>query len=278
MPPIALIVNDEPTTSAQLAALVGDLGFETVMSQTGAGALALIREKHPDVVLLDLTLPDSTGFEICHKLKCDRETNLIPVILVALKDDPRQVLSGLRVGSNGFISKPYTHDEVKEAVESAIAWRHERIEHGDSGEIVFMLRSEMAILQQTNDLLADLFVHTPLTERQIKELKQVLTEMGGNAIEWGHRRNAELPLKITYRIGSDRVTLIIRDQGPGFDPKNLPHAACDEDPIQHLDVRNELGIREGGFGIMLAKGMVDDFKYNDVGNQVTLIKRFPKPG
>jgi DNA-binding response OmpR family regulator len=278
MPPIALIVNDEPTTSAQLAALVGDLGFETVMSQTGAGALALIREKQPDVVLLDLTLPDSTGFEICHKLKCDRETNLIPVILVALKDDPRQVLSGLRVGSNGFISKPYTHDEVKEAVESAIAWRHERIEHGDSGEIVFMLRSEMAILQQTNDLLADLFVHTPLTERQIKELKQVLTEMGGNAIEWGHRRNAELPLKITYRIGSDRVTLIIRDQGPGFDPKNLPHAACDEDPIQHLDVRNELGIREGGFGIMLAKGMVDDFKYNDVGNQVTLIKRFPKPG
>jgi DNA-binding response OmpR family regulator len=278
MPPIALIVNDEPTTSAQLAALVGDLGFETVMSQTGAGALALIREKQPDVVLLDLTLPDSTGFEICHKLKCDRETNLIPVVLVALKDDPRQVLSGLRVGSNGFISKPYTHDEVKEAVESAIAWRHERIEHGDSGEIVFMLRSEMAILQQTNDLLADLFVHTPLTERQIKELKQVLTEMGGNAIEWGHRRNAELPLKITYRIGSDRVTLIIRDQGPGFDPKNLPHAACDEDPIQHLDVRNELGIREGGFGIMLAKGMVDDFKYNDVGNQVTLIKRFPKPG
>jgi DNA-binding response OmpR family regulator len=278
MPPIALIVNDEPTTSAELAALVGDLGFETVMSQTGAGALALIREKQPDVVLLDLTLPDSTGFEICHKLKCDRETNLIPVILVALKDDPRQVLSGLRVGSNGFISKPYTHDEVKEAVESAIAWRHERIEHGDSGEIVFMLRSEMAILQQTNDLLADLFVHTPLTERQIKELKQVLTEMGGNAIEWGHRRNAELPLKITYRIGSDRVTLIIRDQGPGFDPKNLPHAACDEDPIQHLDVRNELGIREGGFGIMLAKGMVDDFKYNDVGNQVTLIKRFPKPG
>jgi CheY-like chemotaxis protein/anti-sigma regulatory factor (Ser/Thr protein kinase) len=248
------------------------------MSHTGAGALALIREKQPDVVLLDLTLPDSTGFEICHKLKCDRETNLIPVILVALKDDPRQVLSGLRVGSNGFISKPYTHDEVKEAVESAIAWRHERIEHGDSGEIVFMLRSEMAILQQTNDLLADLFVHTPLTERQIKELKQVLTEMGGNAIEWGHRRNAELPLKITYRIGSDRVTLIIRDQGPGFDPKNLPHAACDEDPIQHLDVRNELGIREGGFGIMLAKGMVDDFKYNDVGNQVTLIKRFPKPG
>ena len=278
MPPIALIVNDEPATSAQLAALVGELGFEAVVSSTGAGALIHVAAKPPDVILLDLTLPDATGFEICHKLKCDRETNLIPIVLVALKDDPRQMLSGVRVGSNGYISKPYTSDEVKEAIDSAIAWRHERIEHGDSGEIVFMLRSEMSILQQTNDMLTDLFSHTPLTERQIKELKQVVTEMGGNAIEWGHRRNADLPLKITYRIGSDQVTLIIRDQGPGFDPKNLPHAACDEDPIQHLDVRNELGIREGGFGIMLAKGMVDEFKYNDIGNQVTLVKRFAKQG
>lgn len=275
MPPTALIVNDEPTTNDLLAVYVRELGFETVQKDTGKGALQAVLNHRPDVILLDLTLPDATGFEICHKLKCDRETNLIPVILVALRDDPRQMLSGLRVGSNGYISKPYTREEVKEAVESAVSWRHEREEHGDHGEITFTLRSEMTFLQETNDLLTDLFQHTPLTERQIKELKQVITEMGGNAIEWGHRRNAELPLKIIYRIGSDRVTLIIRDQGPGFDPSNLPHAANDDDPIQHLDVRNELGIREGGFGIMLAKGMVDEFAYNDVGNQVTLVKKFP---
>jgi two-component system OmpR family response regulator len=276
MPPTALIVNDEPSTSAQLASILKDFGFRTLLADTGAGALKAVREEEIDVVLLDLTLPDATGFEICHKLKCDRDSNLIPVILVALKDDPRQVLSGLRVGSNGYISKPYTREEVKEAVDNAITWRHERIESGEQGEITFTLRSEMAFLQETNDLLTDLFAHTPLTERQIKELKQVITEMGGNAIEWGHRKNADLPLRITYRIGSDRVVLIIKDQGPGFDPRNLPHAANEEDPIQHLDVRNELGIREGGFGIMLTKGMVDEFRYNDVGNEVTLVKRFPK--
>jgi len=275
MPPTALIVNDEPKTNDLLASYVRQLGCDTVQQDTGAGALAAVAASSPDIISLDLTLPDATGFEICHKLKCNRETNLIPVILVALKDDPRQILSGLRVGSNGYISKPYTLVEIKEAFESAQAWRREREEHGDQGEITFTLRSEMNFLQETNDLLSDLFTHTPLTERQIKELKQVITEMGGNAIEWGHRKNAELPLKITYRISADRVTLIIKDQGPGFDPRNLPHAASDEDPIQHLDVRNELGIREGGFGIMLAKGMVDHFFYNDIGNQVTLIKKFP---
>ena len=99
-------------------------------------------------------------------------------------------------------------------------------------------------------------------------------EMGTNAIEWGHRKNADLVLTIIYRINSNDITLVIRDQGPGFNPGRVPHAASDEDPIGHLDIRNELGIREGGFGIMLAKGLVDEFHYNDKGNEVTLIKRF----
>ena len=102
-------------------------------------------------------------------------------------------------------------------------------------------------------------------------------EMGSNAIEWGHRKNAELVLTIIYRIDPTAVTLVIRDQGPGFDPRQLPHAASDDDPIAHIDVRNELGIREGGFGIMLAKGLVDEFRYNTRGNEVTMIKRFERP-
>ena len=99
-------------------------------------------------------------------------------------------------------------------------------------------------------------------------------EMGGNAIEWGHRKNADLVLRITYRINPTSVTLIITDQGPGFNPGNLPHAASDDDPIGHIEIRNELGLREGGFGIMLARGLVDEFRYNKLGNEVTLIKHF----
>ena len=126
-------------------------------------------------------------------------------------------------------------------------------------------------------MLADLFAHTPLTDRQIKDLKQSVMEMGGNAIEWGHRKNPDLVLRITYRIDPHCITLIIQDQGPGFNPGNLPHAASDEDPIGHIELRNELGLREGGFGIMLARGLVDEFKYNERGNEVTLVKRFERP-
>jgi anti-sigma regulatory factor (Ser/Thr protein kinase) len=68
--------------------------------------------------------------------------------------------------------------------------------------------------------------------------------------------------------------VVITDQGAGFDPTRLAHAASDDDPVSHLSIREKLGLREGGFGIMISRGMVDEVAYNGAGNQVTLIKRF----
>lgn len=278
MPRTVLIVDDERDTNDILASLVQARELQPIQLFAGSSVFTAVREHAPDLILLDLMLPDMDGFEICEKLKRDRETNLIPVIMVTALNDLNHRLAGVRVGANGYLTKPFTPDQLFAAIDEALAWRDEHANHGTTGEITFDIRSELTYLQQTNDLLADLYAHTPLTERDIKELKQVVLEMGGNAIEWGHRKNADLVLRITYRISPDKVTLIVRDQGPGFDPRNIPHAASDEDPIGHIDLRNEKGIREGGFGIMLARGLVDEFQYNDKGNQVTLIKRFKQAG
>jgi two-component system OmpR family response regulator len=274
MPRNVLIVDDERDVNDILASLVRARDFEAIQRYEGATVMDDVRNLQPDLVLLDLMLPDRDGFEICEQLKRNRETNLIPVVMVTSLNDPNHRLSGVRVGANGYLTKPFTPHQLFEAIDAALAWRDEHASKGTTGEINFDIRSEVTYLQQTNDMLADLYLHTPLTERQVKDLKQVVNEMGGNAIEWGHRKNAELTVRITYRIDPEKVTLIIKDQGPGFDPGHIPHAASDDDPIGHLDLRNEQGIREGGFGIMLAKGLVDEFHYNDSGNQVTLIKRF----
>ncbi len=274
MPRTVLIVDDERDSNDILASLVQARGFEPVQLFSGSEVAASVRAQTPDVVLLDLMLPDIDGFSVCEQLKRDRETNLIPVIMVTALNDQAHRLNGVRVGANGYLAKPFTFDQLFTVIDQAIAWRDEHSNKGTKGEITFDIRGEVAFLQQTNDLLADLYAHTPLTERQVKDLKQAVLEMGGNAIEWGHRKDPEKPVRITYRIDPTSVTLIIRDQGPGFNPRNIPHAASEEDPIGHLDVRNEQGIREGGFGIMLAKGLVDEHRYNLAGNEVTLIKRF----
>ena len=61
----------------------------------------------------------------------------------------------------------------------------------------------------------------------------------------------------------DKITITIRDTGPGFNPSNLPHAAQEDDPIKHMMVRETLGIREGGFGILMSQGLVDEMQYNE---------------
>jgi two-component system OmpR family response regulator len=274
MPRTVLIVDDERDTNDILAAMTSARGFRPIQLFAGSQVFDAVREHAPDLILLDLMLPDIHGFDICDRLKRNRETNLIPVIMVTALHDANHRAAGVRVGANGYLTKPFTPDQLYAAIDAALGWRKEHESRGSTGEINFDVRSESTYLQQVNDMLADLFAHTSLTERQIKDLRQAVMEMGGNAIEWGHRKNADLVLQITYRIDPEAVTLIIRDQGPGFNPRQLPHAASDEDPIGHLDIRNNLGIREGGFGIMLARGLVDEFSYNDKGNEVTLIKRF----
>jgi DNA-binding response OmpR family regulator len=274
MPRTVLIVDDERDTNDMLADLVHARGFEPVQVFQGALVVEAVRRHEPDIILLDLMMPDLDGFKVCELLKRNRETNLIPVLMVTALNDAGHRAQGVRVGANGYVAKPFTPDALFAAIDAALAWGREHADHGTRGEINFDIRSEATYLQEVNDLLTDLYAHTPLTERQVKDLRQAVMEMGGNAIEWGHRKNADLPLRITYRINPDSVTLVIKDQGPGFDPTTLSHAASEEDPIGHLDIRNELGLREGGFGIMLARGLVDEFRYNDLGNEVTLVKRF----
>jgi two-component system, OmpR family, response regulator len=274
MPRTVLVVDDEPDANDILAHLVRPQGFEPMQVYSGEEALKAVAQQRPDLILLDLFLPDIDGFEVCDRLKRDRETNLIPIIMVTAHHDAKERAAGVRVGANGYLTKPFTPEQLHAAINEALAWHNEHEQRGTTGEINFDIRSELTYLAQASDMLADLFAHSPLTERHIKDLKQAVMEMGGNAIEWGHRKNAELVLRITYRIDSNSVTLIIKDQGPGFDPRDLPHAASDEDPIRHLEIRNELGLREGGFGIMLARGLVDRFWYNQSGNQVTMVKHF----
>jgi anti-sigma regulatory factor (Ser/Thr protein kinase) len=173
------------------------------------------------------------------------------------------------------VTKPYGIEDLLGAIAQARAWRNE-IEHNElNGEIHVELNSEVTLLQDLNDFLMNVCRSTPFTNEQVMQLRQAVMEMAQNAIEWGNKHQSDRLVNITYRIYDDRVVIIIRDQGTGFDRGNLPHAAAPDDPFSHLDVRDKLGLRAGGFGLMICKEMVDELQYNDKGNEVTLTKRFP---
>jgi DNA-binding response OmpR family regulator len=270
----ALIVEDHPDQAEMVARLLRLHDYVPIVAETGESGLEMARQLAPDIVLLDLMLPDINGFDVCRRLRSDRATMLTPVVMLTALGDSENRLRGFRVGANAYVTKPYGMQELFDAIAAARAWRADIELEKMQGEIHVELNSEVTLLQDLNDFLMSLCKSTPLDHDQVMQLRQAVMEIAQNAIEWGNLHQSDRLVNITYRIFDERIEIVVRDQGTGFDLNNLPHAAIPDDPFSHLDVRDKLGLRAGGFGLMICKGMVDELRYNDAGNEVTLIKQF----
>ena len=276
--PKALVVEDEHDLGELLTQYLTRRGFDTTLVTEGTAAIRIARELQPDLILLDIQLPDIDGFTVCETLKLERETNLIPIVMQTIMHLPEHQVRGWQVGANRYITKPYTLDQLNDAITEAIAWREEMQRKGAEGEIHFQFQSDVKYLEELNQLVSLLLLQTPFTPQQIQQLTTALREIATNAIEWGHRNQIDRVVTMTYRIDREKLTIIVRDSGPGFNPDQLPHAATPDDPTKHLMVREALGIREGGFGSMIARGLVDELSYNEKGNEARLVKYFqPRP-
>jgi len=271
----ALIVEDERDTGEILAQHLRNWGFEPTILAEGKPAIPWVREHQPGVVLLDLLLPDVDGFHVCETLKLDRETNLVPIIMVTALSGQEEKVRGLQVGANRYLTKPFSAGELHKAIQDALNWQEDMRSRGTGGEIHFHFQSDFEYLEELNGLLSSLFLFSGLTQQQVKQLTTAVRELGTNAIEWGHKKEIDRIVTVVYRIDPQKITIVIRDTGPGFNPQNLPHAANPEDPIGHMMVRETLGLREGGFGILMSRGLVDELEYNETGNEVRLVKYFP---
>jgi DNA-binding response OmpR family regulator len=271
----ALIVEDHPEQADLVARILRMRDYLPILAEDGEAGLRLARERHPDVMLLDLMLPDINGFDVCRRLRTDPATRLIPVVMLTALNDVQHRVHGFRVGANAYVTKPYGVEDLFEAISAARAWRTSMEQRALQGEIHVELNSEITLLKDLNDFLMLVCESTPLQQEQVIQIRQAVMEMAHNAIEWGNLHQNDRLVNITYRIHDDRLEIVVQDQGPGFDRSQLPHAAVPDDPFSHLDVREKLGLRAGGFGLLICQGMVDEMSYNDTGNEVTLIKRFP---
>ena len=153
--------------------------FEPIQLYSGAQVWPAVSAKKPELILLDLMLPDLDGFAVCDQLKRNRETNLIPIVMVTAFKMPT---IAPRACGSAPTATWQSHSRPSSSMRPSTrpsAWHEEHLKRGTNGEINFDIRSELTYLQQANDMLADLFAHTPLTDRQIKDLKQVRDGDGG---------------------------------------------------------------------------------------------------
>ena len=134
--PTALIVEDEPAANQLLSMLVKLRGYQTDSAFSGAKAIRKGRRSHPpDIVFLDLMLPDINGYEVCKALKGERRTTAIPVVIVTARVADESRVEGFRSGASDYIPKPYTPDQIFAALSHAGTWRGRIDELADSGSL-----------------------------------------------------------------------------------------------------------------------------------------------
>src|SRR4051812_3198953 len=112
----ALVVEDEQELGMLMAEHLRRWGFEPTVISEGSKVVPWVRQNRPAVILLDLLLPDTDGYAICETLKLERDTNLIPVVMVTALSGKEDKVRGLEVGANRYVTKPFSAEDLKRAI------------------------------------------------------------------------------------------------------------------------------------------------------------------
>lgn len=115
-----LVVEDDPDISKMLRIYFDSQGYEVLLEMRGGDALETCAKKMPNVVVLDINLPDMNGFEVCRELRGHLRTKHIPIIFLTQKDERSDKIKGLELGADDYITKPFDIEELKLRVQGAI--------------------------------------------------------------------------------------------------------------------------------------------------------------
>jgi two-component system phosphate regulon response regulator PhoB len=115
-----LLVEDEKSIVTLIKYNLEKEGFKVFCSETGEDALKIIKEKTPDLVILDWMLPDTSGIDVCRQIKIDKKLKNIPVLILTAKGEPDDKIKGLEVGADDYVTKPFNNKELLLRVKSLI--------------------------------------------------------------------------------------------------------------------------------------------------------------
>ena len=118
---LIIYVEDEPEMTELVELILSREGYDFIGAQGGEEGLKLIRENRPDLILLDLMMPDMDGWEVYQKLQADDETNKIPVIVVTAKAQSIDKVLGLHIAKvDDYITKPFKPGELTERIKQVL--------------------------------------------------------------------------------------------------------------------------------------------------------------
>ncbi len=116
-----LIVDDEPNIVAALDYLLRRSGYEVQAAPDGEAALRLVQAEAPDLVLLDLMMPEKSGYDVCQRIRAHPEWSKIRIVILSAKGREADVSKGLSLGADAYITKPFSNAELVERIGALLA-------------------------------------------------------------------------------------------------------------------------------------------------------------
>ncbi len=111
-----LIVDDVEANRFVLRDIISDMGMQPILTENGMQALRMVQHMKPQLIILDIAMPEMDGYEVCEKLKANVETKEIPIIFISAFDDPTDIVKGFTLGCEDYITKPFIPEVVKARV------------------------------------------------------------------------------------------------------------------------------------------------------------------
>ena len=270
-----LVVDDDAELQELIRTALVRAGYEVVVAPDAFEGLERLGEEEFDLALLDIMMPGMDGLEMLTRLR-QRHQDLLVVMMTAMST-PSAVISAMREQACDFLAKPFDINELLSAITSALALSPQEINievlSARPEWIELRVPCSMAALDPLERLMSQLKTDIPAATRD--SVTYAFREMLRNAIEHGGKNDPTQWVEVGF-LHTPRIVLYrIKDPGEGFQIDSLYHSAIlnpEDDPMQHERIREQLGMRPGGFGILIARNMVDEMIYNERHNEVMLIK------
>jgi CheY-like chemotaxis protein/anti-sigma regulatory factor (Ser/Thr protein kinase) len=273
--PTILIVEDDPQVSQLMRCTLEPTGFLVECVSDGVEALDRLQQGKIDLILLDIWLPRMDGLKVLARVRS--RSPQVKVVVVTADGTPETLLCAVREHACEYIVKPFDPRKLVDVVKHLLAAPPDAAEievlSARPEWVELLVPCQLEAADRVQGFLMQLKADLPADVRE--SVGQAFHELLLNAIEWGGRLDPARKVRIAYVRGRRMLLYRIADPGPGFCFKGLAHAAVKNPPnapIAHKQLREEKGLRPGGFGILMVRTMVDELVYNEVHNEVLFLK------
>lgn len=269
-----LVADDDRTTRVAISAMLKNAGYAVTSVKDGAEALRKIQGTSFDLAFLDIWMPKLTGLDVLARV---RAGDSHPKIVIMTSDStPETVLRAVREQAYEYLTKPFPPKEAVEVAQRALKQRASpsiEIISAKPQWVELLIPCTREAAERIQSFLVKL--ETDLSDDLRNTIGLAFRELLLNAVEWGGKLDPNRKVRIAYVRSSRMLLYRVADPGSGFSFNGLAHAAVGhpaEQPIAHVAVRDQLGLRPGGFGIAMTRAIADELLYNEAQNEVIFIK------